>query len=153
VRRISFLLACALLAGGCHRQAAPPSPPRDPVEAARGLFDLARVESPSDAELERVLSPELVRSHRVPLLDALPVLAETRELKFETPEPLPGIDRAVVDLDATLAGGGRARGSVHVAPRGDGSWRVVWFQALGVAWPPLASPAGEGLSTSAPPVP
>jgi hypothetical protein len=120
-------------------------------DAALRLFELARIDEPTDEQLQAVIAEVPAADRRAQLLDALAALAETSEPRvLEVVQPA-GPDDAFVDLTARLAGGGEARFSVRVAAVEPSSWRVHWFHGPDVDWPASRRPRGEALSPSAPP--
>jgi hypothetical protein len=119
--------------------------------AALGLFELARIDEPSDELLSETFDPAPGRDGRAALLDALGGLATAIEPQVVAVLQPEGPADAFVDLTAGLPGGGLARFNVRLHSPQPGSWRVSWFQGPGVAWPPRSAPRGAGLSSSHPP--
>jgi len=123
----------------------------DQGDAALRLFDLARIEEPTDEQLHSVLAEVPAADGRAQLLDALAALADASDPRIvEIVQPA-GPGDAFVDLTARLADGGEARFGVRVAAVEADTWRVRWFQGPDVDWPASRRPRGDALSTSAPP--
>lgn len=98
------------------------------------------------------MGDDLPAAQRAPLADVLASLRRTRRAAIVASEPV-GADRAAVDVEVTLEGGGSARYSIAANRRDDGSWVVISIEGPGASWPPRASPRDEGLSISSPPAP
>jgi hypothetical protein len=123
----------------------------DPGLAALRLFELARIDEPTDDQLRVALDPVPVEDGRAALLDALAALTLAEDLYIvEVVQPA-GPEDAFVDLAAELPGGGVAHFNVRLRWVEPGSWRVSWFRGPGVEWPPSPAGPGQGLSSSAPP--
>ncbi len=146
------LLLVAAIAGvlGCRGGTAPLRAPRDAREAAIELFALARLPDPSPSDVALVLDPDRAAGDPAGCRAALAALASVSSTAVAGIEPLVGMGKTAVDVDASLPGGGVARFAVQAAPRPDGTWRVVSFEGAGAAWPPARAPRDEGLTTSAP---
>jgi hypothetical protein len=131
------------------------APPEDGAgdqgEAALRLFELARIDEPTDEQLQAVLAEVPAADSRAQLLDALAALAGTSEARVLAVNRPAGPDDAFVDLTARLADGGEARFGVRIAAIEPNSWRVRWFHGPDVDWPASRRPRGDALSTSAPP--
>jgi hypothetical protein len=144
-----------LLAGGLALAVAACIAPEDggseQGDAALRLFDLARIDEPTDEQLQAVIAEVPAADRRAQLLDALAALADASDPRVvEIVQPA-GPGDAFVDLTARLADGGEARFGVRVATVEPNAWRVRWFQGPDVDWPPSRRPQGDALSTSAPP--
>jgi hypothetical protein len=123
----------------------------DPGLAALRLFELARVEEPTDPQLRGALDRVPGENGRAALLDALAGLTPAEDPRvIEVVQPA-GPEDAFVDLAAGLPGGGIAHFNLRLRLVAPGSWRVSWFRGPGVEWPPAVAGAGQGLSSSAPP--
>jgi hypothetical protein len=123
----------------------------DPGLAALRLFELARIDEPTDDELRETMVRVPGEGGRATLLDALAALtAEEDPQIVEVVQPESPED-AFVDLAAGLPGGGVAHFNVRLRSVEPGSWRVSWFRGPGVEWPPSPALRGQGLSSSAPP--
>ena len=143
------LLAAALLAASaCSREPSrAPRPPADARSAALALFELARSRGPSAESRGSILDPELAGRDGAALEAALLPLREATEQRVVGEEPIAALGLTVVEFSAALPGGGEIRGSAHVRPRGDGTWRIVWIATPGGSWPARRPGPGEG-STS-----
>jgi len=123
----------------------------DPGGAALRLFELARIDEPTDHQLRGALDQVPHADDRAALLDALAALTPVEDPRIvEVVQPA-GPEDAFVDLAAGLPGGGIAHFSVRLRSVEPGSWRVSWFRGPGVEWPPSRAGRGQGLSSSAPP--
>lgn len=123
----------------------------DPGGAALRLFELARIDEPTDDQLRGALDQLPHPDRRGVLLDALAALAPVEDPRVvEVVQPA-GPEDAFVDLAAGLPGGGIAHFNVRLRSVEPGSWRVSWFRGPGVEWPPSRAGQGQGLSSSAPP--
>lgn len=123
----------------------------DPGLAALRLFELARIDEPTDDQLRETVVWEPGDGGRATLLDALAALTPAEDPQIvEVVQPA-GPEDAFVDLAAGLPGGGVAHFNVRLRSVGPGSWRASWFRGPGVEWPPSSVLPGQGLSSSAPP--
>jgi hypothetical protein len=147
MKRSAALLLGALVAlAACAPRPAPR--PNDPTGAALALFDAARREPLSEAEIAGIVALEEAPAGRARLLDAVASLASASDPVVTATTPAQDGARAAVDVVASLPGGGRGSFTVEVARAPDGAWRVTAFWGPGVGWPPRPAPAGEGLSVS-----
>jgi hypothetical protein len=150
-RHAAAFLFVICLAGSLAACRATPDPDAGPSRAALRLFELARVEDPTDEQLGRLVDPVPRDGALASFLDALSGLgtaADPEVIAVSRPE---GPEDAFVDLAAELPGGGSARFSVRLRASGAETWRVSWFQGPGVEWPTSRAGRDQGLSTSAPP--
>ena len=138
---LAILLALYPGCRGCQES----TPPE--AAAALALFALAERRDPDRQELADVVLEELLAAGSAELLDSLEQLGRPRSLEIVRVVRMPELDRAAVDLQATLPGEGIAAYTVQTAEQPDGTWRVVWFQGPGVVWPHAPRRPGEGLST------
>ena len=144
-RRRLIVAAAAVLACACGRPVSEPVPV-DPAEAAvRELFALAAETDPSAERIETLFGA-FEGETPAHLYDSLSALSSAGPARLLRREELPGLDRLVIDLEAELGTDGTGAYSVQLEPAGD-TWRVVWFQGPGVAWPPH-SRRGDGLTSS-----
>jgi hypothetical protein len=124
----------------------------EPGAAALRLFEVARVDEPTDEQLRATFVSVPREDARAVLLDALAALARPEELVIvDILRPAGAEDDAFVDLAAPLPGGGVAHFNVRLRTAEPGSWRVSWFGGPGVEWPPSPARRGDGLTSSAPP--
>jgi hypothetical protein len=127
-----------------------PAPP-DPARQARCPFELARLDEPGEDELSACFGPLRDDAARADLLDALAALRPAAKPEVVAEERLDDLALAVIDLAASLPGGGSARYSVHLERDDEDRWIIGWFRGPGVEWPRQRRPGGEGLSSSAVP--
>jgi hypothetical protein len=144
-------IALALSTCGCREtlEVAPAGPPRSADEAVLRLFALSTSADPEPAALAELLDPSVVDENRAAALDAVASLAEASRPTILAQRFLEVLDRAVVDVEAELAGGGSVRFSFQARQVEDGSWRVVSIEAPGIEWPGRMR-KGSGLTVSAP---
>lgn len=137
------LLALALTLTACGTA-------EDPAAVSLRLFELARIDEPSDEQLGTTFDPALAADGRAALLDALSTLAHLSSPQVVDLHQPAGPDDAFADLVAELHGGGTAHFTVRLRRGGDETdpWRVTWFQGPGVEWPATRSKRGAGLTTS-----
>jgi len=143
---IAAILSCRC---GEPVEIAPAGPPRSGGEAALRLFALSPSIDPDSRELAELLDESIVEQDRAAALDAVSSLRNASRPSILTEGFLDVLDRAVVDVEAELPGGGTARFSFQALQIADGSWRVVSIEAPGVAWPGRGR-KGTGLTVSAP---
>ena len=139
-----LLVVAALLA--CSK----PGPPA-PAEQALRLFELAGQEEPTEEQLAACFGPLTDDTERAALLDALDTMAPASEPAVRAEERASELALAVVDITATLPGGGTADYSVHLEGNDEEGWTVRWFRGPGVEWPRRSPPRGQGLTSSPPP--
>lgn len=151
---LALAIACAAVAAACAdrrsagAQALPPA--NDPREAALALFQAAQTGRSAPEELASLLGDPLPPERRSSLAVVLAPLRTTADARVVAHEAL-GPDRAAVDIEVRLPGGGSARYSAETERREDGRWIVAAIHGPGAAWPLSPIPSGEGLSTSSPP--
>lgn len=141
-------MALAVLLGGCGGGVPSDSATR-PGDAALRLFALARRPGLDREELGRILEPRRLAEDPLGALETVAALREAEHPRVVDVEPLTGIGRTAVDVEASLEGGGVARYSFQVTPSPDGTWRVVSIATPAREWPMRAA-RGPGLSVSAP---
>jgi hypothetical protein len=136
------------LAAGCK-----PAQP-EAVTAEGGallLFATAKESEISEEQLHQLFGEVGDAGARAVLLDALQELSVAGDPQVVDLQELAALDRTVVDLEATLSGGGVASYSVQLQPTPAGLFRVTWFAGPGVEWPPPPRRRGQGMSSSHPP--
>jgi len=143
---IAAVLSCRC---GEPVEIAPAGPPRSAGEATLRLFALSPTIDPDSRELAELLDESSVEQDRAAALDAVTSLRDASRPSILSEGFLDVLDRAVVDVEAELPGGGTARYSFQVHQIADGSWRVVSIAAPGVEWPGRGR-NGSGLTVSAP---
>jgi len=127
----------------------PAGPPRSAGEASLRLFALSPSVDADSGELTELLDESSVERDRAAALDAVASLRDASRPSILAEGLLDVLDRAVVDVEAELPGGGTARFSFQARQMADGSWRVVSIEAPGVEWPDRGR-KGSGLTVSAP---
>jgi hypothetical protein len=143
---IAAMLSCRC---GEPVEIAPAGPPRSAGEASLRLFALSPSIDPELRELAELLDESSVEEDRAAALDAVASLRNASRPSILAEGFLDVLDRAVVDIEAELPGGGTARFSFQARQLADGSWRVVSIEAPGVEWPGRGR-KGSGLTVSAP---
>jgi hypothetical protein len=146
MRAAAWLLGALAALAACEPR--PAQRPNDPTGATLALFDAARREPLSEAEIAGIVDLEAAPTGRARLLDAVAALATASDAVVTAATPAEDGARAAVDVTASLPGGGRGSFTFEVARTRDGAWRVIAFWGPGVGWPPRPVPAGEGLSVS-----
>lgn len=145
----ALLIAIAPLMPACGKREAARS--SDAPGTALSLFDAARREPLSEAEIDRIVDVARAPGGRARLYDAVAALRSATRPRALATTRLDGDARAEVDVEAELSGGGRASYAVELAKGPDGSWRITAFWGPGIGWPERAPPTSEGLSVSPPP--
>lgn len=136
-----------LLAGAALTACSEPGPPTA-AEQALLLFDLSGREEPDEERLAACFDPLPDGAERAALLDALEALAQFSQPRVVAEQRAAELSLAVVDLTASLPGGGSADCSVHLEGSDETGWIVRWFGGPGVEWPRHRRPRGEALTSS-----
>jgi hypothetical protein len=145
------VIVAAVLSCRCGEpvKIAPAGPPRSAGEAVLRLFTLSPSVDPDPDALAELLDESSIGQDRAAALDAVASLREVSRPSILAETFLDVLDRAVIDVEAELPGGGTARFSFQAREIEDGSWRVVSIEAPGVEWPGRKR-KGSGLTVSAP---
>ncbi len=149
-----LLLMALVIVPGCDRTGEPavlqpiPLPAASPEDGALALFRFASTLRADSILPEDLVRDDLAEQYGADLLDRLETLAGSAPPRILAVEMFPESDRAAVDLEFDLSGGGFSTWSVQLERGSDDCWRLVWAQGPGDGWPPLSRGRGEGLSTS-----
>jgi len=149
-RWLPFMLPAVLLAGGCGEKE-PLPPPTDARSATLRLFRLAHETEPLREDLHRVFDRNRFDEDRVAAREAVLSLRKVSAPRVLAETVLPTLKRTVVDVSATLPGGGSAFYSFQVEEQTDGAWRVISILGPHADWPPRPRRSAPGLTVSAPP--
>jgi hypothetical protein len=127
----------------------PAGPPLSAGDAVLRLFALSGSPDPELADLLELLDEPAVERDRAAALEAIASLGELARPEIRAERFLEVLDRTVVDVEAELPAGGKARLSFQARKLDDGSWRLVSIETPGGEWPGRPR-KGSGLTVSAP---
>ncbi len=142
------LLALALIGSVACGSSEPSGWSAEAAAAALALFDVADDPDAAEDRFLEMFAGKRDAGGRAELFDSLSALPEASNLRVIGVELLEGLDRAVVDLEGDLAGGGTARFSVQLSGTETQAWRITWFVGPGVEWPRSRRRRDQGLSSS-----
>lgn len=118
------------------------------VAKALELFEIGRGRSVDRGAAARLFGALPGGSEQAALLDALERLGRAVEPRPVAVEPLAGLGRTAIELEAELPGGGMARYEVQIESTADGTLLVHSFRGPDVEWPLRRAPRDAGLSSS-----